>query len=41
MDLTLERIVMTEWLYVAVMLWLSIVSFGTGLVIGWLWSLAI
>ena len=41
MDLTLERIVMTEWLYVVTLVWLSVVSFGTGLAIGWLWSLAI
>lgn len=30
---------MTDWLYIAVMLWLSVVAFGTGLLTGLLWSL--
>jgi len=37
MDLTLERIVLNEWLYVAVLVWLSVVSFGLGLLMGFLW----
>ena len=38
MNPLLEQILMTEWLYIAVLVWLSTVSFGVGFVAGFLWG---
>ena len=39
MNPLVERILVTEWLYVAVMIFLSIEAFGLGVILGFLWLL--